>query len=165
MKRLSLVALGLLSAGCGSAVYYDYYEVVEAEPDLADIRSSGDAAEAEPDRPIVDVSTSTLDGFEDSPHEMIPPVERMRTVRYSSRHPELRERCMETIDATRAHLSRAIQTAIAINDMQRLRCLSRSARKLHAVKHLMVANPDLSGTDEMACGAVPDIVEDARACR
>jgi hypothetical protein len=169
MKRLLSIALALVSAGCGSVAYYDY-EVVDAEEEttqrhVADLRSAERAEDAEPDEPVVDVSTSSLDGFEDSPREMIPPVERMRTVRYSPRHPELRERCVETIDSTRAHLGRAIQSAIAINDMQRLRCLTRNARKLQAVKHLVVVSPFVSGTDEMACNEVPDIVEDARACR
>ncbi|MBL8742508.1 MAG: hypothetical protein JNK04_15475 [Myxococcales bacterium] len=167
MKRLLAVLLGVVSAGCGSAAYYDY-EVLDAEeasPPRADIRSSVSAAEAAPDEPVVDTSTSTLDGFRDSPREMIPPVERMRTVRYSPRHPELRSRCVEAIDTTRAHLSRAIDAAIAINDMQRLRCLSRNARKLQAVKHVVVVSPFVSGTDEAACSEVPDIVEDARACR
>ena len=173
MKRLLSIALGLVSAGCGSVAYYDY-EVVDVEQDVAearseevryDIRSAESAEDAEPDEPVVDTSSSTLDNFRDSPREMIPPVERMRTVRYSPRHPELRERCVEAIDATRAHMSRAIQSAIAINDMQRLRCLSRNARKLQAVKHLIVVSPFVSGTDEMACNEVPDIVEDARACR
>ncbi len=175
MKRLLSIALVLVSAGCGSVAYYDYDVVDPAvpvrddaeqdSPEMADIRSSDRAAEAEPDEPIVDVSTTPLDGFRDSPRAMIPPVERMRTVRYSPRHPELRERCVEAIDSTRGHLSRAIQSAIAINDMQRLRCLSRNARKLQAVKHLVVVSPFVSGTDEMACNEVPDIVEDARACR
>lgn len=173
MKRLSSIALGLLCAGCGSVAYYDY-EVVDAEETAVearsvevryDIRSPESAEDAEPDEPVVDPSQTNLDGFHDSPHEMIPPVERMRTVRYSPRHPELRAPCVEAIDTTRAHLSRAIDAAIAINDMHRLRCLTRNARKLQALKHMVVVSPMVSGTDEMACDAVPDIVEDARACR
>jgi len=167
MKRFSLFACCLALAGCGSAAYYDVV-VVDAEMEssaLADIRSSETASNEAPARPIVDLSTTTLDGFRDAPSDMIPPVERMRRVRYWARHPELRERCVQTIDVARAHMSRAIQSAIAINDTQRLRCLSRSARDLLTLKHMALGRQSADGGDELACDGVPDIVEDARACR
>lgn len=156
-----LVAAALL-AGCGPAVYYDVVTVEDGDPALADVRSSPEPNDDDDD----DVRPGDADGdWRDAPRDMIPPVERMRTVRHIEDHPGVREHCLNTIQGARAHVSRAIESAKSIGDHQRLRCLSRRARELLTVRNMVLFSASGDGNGALACDSVPAIVDDARACR
>ncbi|MBK8941261.1 MAG: hypothetical protein IPM79_27540 [Polyangiaceae bacterium] len=142
MRRRAWIWVVGLSLGCGPATFY------EAEP----------------------LERADADGaWEDNAGAHIPPpISEGWPIRGGDPEGEhQRVACIEEIDRSRAHISRAIASARASHEHERLSCLSSAAGELKSLRTHLAA-PSLFEQPlppALACPASQKLVHEARRCR
>jgi hypothetical protein len=156
----ALLPLLLGAVSCGPAVFYETgYE--------------SDVFVAERDSPEAGAYPANRheDGFRDATSSLIPEPPPGVWTLPGADPGEQRAVCAYDIDVSRAHVSRAIDTAIALRKHDRVRCLAEKARFLATLRNSVSLFAQVSGEGpveiaiEDACSEARSLVHEARACR
>lgn len=155
----ALVTLTIGVAGCGPAVFYE-----------TDYESEVFAAERDADHGGYPTSRQD-DGFRDATSSLIPEPPPGVWTLPGAAPDEQRAVCAYDIDLSRAHVSRAIDTAIALRKHDRVKCLAEKARFLATLRGSVSLFAQVEGSGpveiavEDACSEARALVHQARACR
>jgi len=163
----------LCATACGPAVFYeaDYQSGTPpaSESDVFAAERDNAEASAYPTRSASGVGHD--DGFRDATSSLIPePPDGVWSLPDAAPQ-EQRTACAYDIDVSRAHVSRAIDTAIALGRHDRVKCLAEKARFLATLRSSVSFFGHRDGRGpvaiaiEDACSEARALVHEARACR